>query len=180
MAQDVLAARAVLVALSLAAIPGDLAAQMIVAVDGRDEFQRVEYVGGDASQPKKEYGWLVLTDSTIAIHGCPQVACPHDKKRRYYREEPEYTVHLRHITEVTSSSQVRGPSTGSRLALGFLAGDRTEEFVGLVYETENAVEAPVFKTQRAQSAALEAKIKFRLKRLGVELVPAQGASADQP
>ena len=58
---------------------------------------------------------------------------------------------------------------GSKLALGLLAGDRKEELVGLVYESATSAEAPIFKTQKAQAAALEAKIRFRLKKLGVVL-----------
>jgi hypothetical protein len=159
-------------------LPIKVGAQRILSVDGRDEFQNVEYVGGDATQQKSRSGWLVVTDSTLSIHRCRLSGClPHDKNR-YYEEVPDYQIPLRTITEVTSSSQVRGPSTGSRIALGVFAGDRSEEFVGIIYETESSAEAPVFRTKQAQSAALEAKLRFRLKRLGVELTPTP--ASDEP
>lgn len=54
---------------------------------------------------------------------------------------------------------------------GGCAFDQTEELVGFVYESETTAEAPVFKTERAQAAAIAVKVKFRLKKLGVTLTP---------
>jgi hypothetical protein len=114
-------------------------------------------------------GWLVLTDSTLSLHACGRQFCATHKDLPLYDSIPYFTIPLRSITDVSSSTQVRGPSTGSKIAFGLLAGDRKEEFVGLVYETATSAEAPIFKTQKAQASALEAKIRFRLKKLGIVL-----------
>lgn len=129
--------------------------------------------------PKAKLGWLVITDSTIALHECTRQYCEYDKKGKHYKPEPIYAIRLQGIKSVESLSDVRGASVGSKLAFGFLAGDRKQEFVGVIYETETNAEAPVFKTQKAQSAAVEAKLKFRLKRLGIELRQSAGESSDQ-
>ncbi len=154
-------------------LPTLAVAQTIIAKPDREEFEGVEYVGGDATQPKKLYGWLVLTDSTLSIHDCSgrREYCGAKEKGNYYKPEPLFTIDLRRITSVESSSDVRGANAGSKILVGALAGDRKEEFVGLTYETKSSAEAPIFKTQKAQSAALEAKIRYRMKKLGVALSP---------
>lgn len=144
------------------------AQEMIIAPNGDDLFNAVQYLGGDAAYPKKRWAVLLLTDSTLSLHDCRDSGC--EKREGTIRLKPAWmTIDLRSIKEVASSSQVRGPSTGSRIAFGLLAGDRTEEYVGLVYETASNAEAPVFETAKAHSGALEAKIRFRLKKLGVDL-----------
>ena len=146
---------------------------VIIARDGWEAFPEVEYQGGDATKPKKMYGMIVLTDSTIALHRCRWQYCEDDRKevKTPFLPEPLYLIPLRRIQEISASSQVRGPSVGSRIAFGLLAGDQKQEFVGLVYETESSAEAPVFRTLKTQSGAIEAKVRFRLKKLGVELKP---------
>lgn len=145
----------------------------VIARDGWEAFPVVEYQGGDATQPKKRAGMLVLTDSTLALHECYWTGCYDFKKQEKppFRAEPLYLIPLRAVREVSASSQVRGPSTSSRIAWGMLASDRTEEFVGLVYESASSAEAPVFKTMKSQSGAIEAKVRFRLKKLGVDIAP---------
>lgn len=168
----VLVAQAVSVAAS-ALVTAPITAQPPVAIarDGWEAFPQVEYVGGDASQPKKRAGMLVLTDSSLAMHPCVWDGCyDHIKQQKLpYKPEPYYIIPLKGISEVSSSSQVRGPSVGGRIAWGVLATDRTEELFGLVYETATSAEAPVFKTMKAQAGAIEAKVRFRLKKLGLSV-----------
>lgn len=162
-----------LAAVASMAVTAHAQSPLVVSRDGWEAFPWVEYQGGDATQPTKRRGMLVLTDSTLSLHKCRFEYCDDHRKHTElpFEEKPLYTIQLRSIKEVTSSSQVRGPSAGSRLALGLLAGDRTEEMVGIVYESASSAEAPVFKTQKAQSAAVEAKLRFRLKKIGVTLSP---------
>ena len=149
------------------------AQQPILTGKGWEAFPNVDYQGGDATQPKRLLqGMLVLTDSTIALHACAWVNCtpPRDTTKLPFVEKPYFTIRLADIKEVASSSEVRGPSTASRIMIGgALAGDRKEELFGLVYETAASAEAPVFRTQQHQSGAVEAKIRFRLKKLGIDL-----------
>lgn len=163
----------------LVALVGDahlVAAQSIIARDGWEAFPEVEYQGGDTTQPKKRTGMLVLTDTTLALHKCRKEYCKDTKGKVPFKDPPYFTVLLSTLTAVDSSSQVRGPSTGDRIAWGGLAMDHTDEFVGLVYETPTNVQAPIFRTEKAQSAALAAKIRFRLKKLGIALQ----ANGDNP
>lgn len=145
--------------------------------DGSESFSRIEYIGGDATQPKKLYGWLVLTDSTLEWRDCTHSDCRGHKDGEYFKREARFTIPLRTMTELASSSEVRGASVESKLLIGSLAGDRRFEYVLVVYEHATSAEAPVFKTQKAQSDALEAKIRFRLKRLGITLQPPDTAKA---
>lgn len=162
-----------LVSLLALSMPSHLFAQQaIIARGGWEAFPNVEYQGGDATQPKRLQGMLVLTDSTIALHACAWVSCgpvPNDTSKPPFAAKALFTIALRDIKDVSSVSQVRGPGVGDKIALGMLAGDRTEEAVGIVYETATSAEAPFFKTLKTHANAVEAKIRFRLKKLGIEL-----------
>lgn len=154
------------------AAPKSLHAQRIYVKDGWEAFPNVEYQGGDATQPKRLQGMLVLTDSTIALHPCAWVSCgpvPNDTTKPPFAPKPFFTIRLSELKEVASSSDVRGPSAGAKLMVGALAGDRKDEFVGLVYETSSRAEAPTFRTEKTHANAIEAKIRFRLKKLGIDL-----------
>lgn len=144
-------------------------APAVMVGPGWEAFPNVEYQGGDATQPKKRAGMLVLTDSTLAFYECTWGGCITDKKQSMIRGPAIFMVALKSVTDASSSNQVRGSTMGGKLLLGGLAGDRTEEFFGFVYESKNSAESPVFKTMKSQSGAIEAKIKFRLKKLGVAL-----------
>ncbi len=161
-------------ALAIAAsivFPATSHAQMIVK-NGYEAFPLVEYRGGDATQPKRRTGVLVLTDSTLAFHECTRRRDCLEYKDNPVFAELIFSIPLRQLKEVSSSTEVRGPGVGGRIAFGVLATDRKEEFVGVVYETEQSAEAPVFRTQPAQAAAIEAKVRFRLKKLGIQLTEA--------
>ena len=144
----------------------------IFARDGWEAFPGVEYQGGDATQPKKRWGMLVLTDTTIGLYPCVYESCRDgDKKgvKRPFNDPAFFIIPLSAIKDVTSSARSRSASTSEKFFLGGLAGSQSEDFVGLVYETGASAEAPVFKTGKAQSTAVDAKIRFRLKKLGIEL-----------
>jgi len=152
-------------------VSADAQPAAVVARDGWEAFPQVEYQGGDATQPKKRWGILVLTDSTLAFHECFDGAfCP-ERKGKLFKEPAIFTAKLTLIQEIGSSTQVRGASATGKIAFGILANDRREEFLGFVYESATSAEAPVFKTLKTQAAAIEAKVKFRLKKLGVMLPP---------
>lgn len=169
-------ARVGLLTITCAVLAGtSISAQKIIAKEGREEFEGVEYVGGDATHPKKVSGWLVLKDSTLSIHKCIR-DCQASDTKPYYDSLPDYQFELRSVTSVTSSSDVRGASVGSKMLFGGLAGDRKQEFVLVRYENDRSAEAPYFKTKKSQSASLEAKIRFRLKKLGVVIPDAPRAT----
>lgn len=151
----------------LLAVSTSAAAQAAIVVgDGWEGFPWVEYKGGDARFPKTGWGMLVLTDSTLAFHECFGERCPAMRGNRPgWKPTPVFSIALRSITEVQSSSRVKPADAGSRFMLGALATDKNEGLVGIVYETESSAEAPVFAMREAQSSALDAKIQFRLKRL---------------
>lgn len=142
--------------------------------DGWEAFPGVYYQGGDATHPKKQYGMLVLTDSTIALHQCAVLmTCDEPKKGVPFKSPALYTIQLSSLKQIVSSSRVRSADAMGKLFLGGLASDRPEDFIGLVYETATSVEAPLFKTAKAHSAAIDAKIRFRLKKLGIDLAQSQ-------
>lgn len=141
----------------------------VIAGDGWEAFPEVEYLGGDAGSEKKQLGVLVLTDSALSLYACADSRCLGRKTDSIIKGAPLWTISLRAIKEISSSTSFKGTSTGSKLLLGGLAGDKSDEQVGIVYETARSAEAPVFKTRNAQAAAIEAKVKFRLSKLGVVL-----------
>ncbi len=152
---------------------GKAVGDMVIERDGWEAFPFVQYQGGVGSMSKKVTGVLVLTDSTIALHECAVSSCSDDKKKGVFKETALLVVQLKSIQEVSSSTQVRGPTVGARLAFGLLAGDRTEEYFGVAFETATTAEAPIFKTRKTQAAMIDAKIRFRLKKLGLELKDAK-------
>jgi len=160
------------VALALAGAPQSLQAQAVIARDGWEAFPNVGYKGGDATQPKPRNGVLVLTDSTLGLYKCAWEYCVDRGKHLVQWDQPIFVIPLRQITEVSSSSQVSGSCVAGKLAFGLLANDRAEEYFGFVYESESSAESPVFKVQKTQSGALEAKVKFRQRKLGMTVAPA--------
>lgn len=143
------------------------ASPTIIVGQGWEAFPEVYYRGGDATQAKKRYGMLVLTDSTLALYECTVSYCGSDEKKSMIRGRAFWEIRLTSIKEISASTLFKGTSMGSKFMLGALAGDGSEELVGVVYETDASAEAPVFKTRKAQAAAIEAKLKFRLKKLGI-------------
>jgi hypothetical protein len=155
--------------------PGELAAhnQAMYASDGWEAFPNVSYQGGDATQPKRRFGMLVLTDSTIALHECANISCFDNSKGKLpFKAQPWFSIALSSLTQIAHSSQVRKDGAAT-FFLGALADGDSEGFVGFVYQTARNVEAPLFKMKKEQSGVLDAKVRFRLKRLGIELPAAR-------
>ena len=148
-------------------LPVSLPAQSIIVRDGWEAFPNVEYQAGDATQPKKRYGVLVLTDSSVALFECRLSDCGDSPPRPLWQKAPYFVIPLAKVTGVGSNSLVRGASTGDKLLLGALAGSHSEEFVAVRYETAASAEAPVFRVGKNMAGAIEAKIRFRLKKLGI-------------
>lgn len=156
---------------ALAVAPERAVAQEMLAVDGWEGFPMVEYKGGDAAYRKKGFGMLVLTDSTIAFYECITLSCG-KTKRGYFEDKGLIWSHpIKSVTDVSSSSQNKGASLTGRVMFGVLATDNNEEYFGFTYETDKTAESPVFKVPKTFSGAMEAKLKFRMKKLGVSVPP---------
>lgn len=167
--------RPLLTVVAVCALAPSVRAQDIIVRDVYEAIPKVEYRGGDASHPEKLFGVLKLTDSTLSLHSCKRLRCQPVDGEVEWDYRPLLVVDLRSVREVSTSAQVRAPGVASRIAWGMFAPDRSEEFVGLVYETATSVEAPVFKVPKTTSAAIEAKVRFRLRKLGVVLPASVGA-----
>jgi hypothetical protein len=165
-----LATRVALVAAVCCLASRSEAQREIVARDGWEAFV-VEWMGGDATRAAKRHmAILVLDDTSMTLYACNvSPHCMTNGKGPPHKGPPLYSIQLKSVKDVTSSSQFRGQGTLAKLALGGLAGDANDELVNVDYETASSAESPVFKTERAQSAALESKIRFRLKKLGVTI-----------
>jgi hypothetical protein len=160
-----------LAAIAAVLLPLALGAQApaVIAGDGWEAFPNVEYQGGDARFPKQLFGILVLTDSTLGFYPCrvtTEFSCRDAKGKSIWKDQPYFMIALSAVQHLQSSSRVRGASAGAKLMIGGLAGDRAQNFVSIVHETDSSAEAPLFQTTMAQSGAFEAKLRFRLKKLG--------------
>ncbi len=142
----------------------------IIARDGWEAFPMVAYQGGDSTQAKKLAPMmLVLDDTSLSLHECNYDYCKERKDKAPFRKEAKFSIPLTSITGLNGSSRVRGADTAGKVFLGGLASDRAEDFISIVYETASSAEAPVFKTEKAIAGAIDAKLRYRLKRIGVEL-----------
>lgn len=158
-------------ALIASSVPRDSRAQDIIVRDGWEAFPNSEYRGGDASQTRKRLGVLVLTDTSLAFYDCMWNYCADRKQQLFEEKGLIWRLPLTQIKSVSSSTQNRGPSVTGRVLFGVLATDKNAEYFAFTYETERSAEAPVFQMIRTTAGALEAKLRFRLKKLGVELPP---------
>lgn len=101
---------------------------------------------------------------------CLYHQCQDDRKGKLpFREPPYFTILLNAVKQITNSSRVRDADLAGKMMIGGLAPARAEDFVAIVYESSSSVEAPLFKTAKTQVAALDAKLRFRLKKRGIEL-----------
>ncbi len=157
---------ALLLALSASA---PLGAQDVIVGEGYEGFPMVDYKGGDSRFKKKGYGILVLTDSTLAFYNCAWTSCMKKNDLYFKPEGIIWSVPLTRIRSLSSNSQNRGASVGNRVLFGALASDTNEELFAFTHDTDTSAEAPVFKTPRHMSLAMEAKVRFRLRKLGIEL-----------
>lgn len=55
------------------------------------------------------------------------------------------------------------------LLVGTFTGSRRDELVAVAFDRDATAEAPVFRTKPYESSALLAKMRYRLKRLGIRI-----------
>ncbi|HWA16612.1 MAG TPA: hypothetical protein VG817_09270 [Gemmatimonadales bacterium] len=128
----------------------------------QDRIPKVRYKGGHEGWGEEEIrGVLLIGDSTITFRD-------EDKKRTL-------VIPILKITDIGNQTQRKEASVGSKLLFGSLARSRQEEFLAIAYELPDNAEAVVFRFEPNTSAAVLAKIKFRMKKLG--MTPPAGADA---
>lgn len=152
--------RAVL-ALALLSLATVVHAQTKIVVPvGSDVFPDLQYQGGDATQAKRLVGILLLSDSTVAFFACSW-DCDGDARKLGFWDKPTFRIPLTAIRDVSHSTLTRTPPT--------IFSDDTMDFFTIVYEHDGTVDAPLFKMKRATSGAIEAKLKYRMKKIGLTL-----------
>ena len=113
------------------------------------EYWLIGYRGGDSHLKNAAgAGSLMLTDSTVRLYF---------KSTKY--EAPDYEIPIRAITELSGRSNRVGASL-TNWASG-------EESITIVYDGDHDAEAPVFKTDGGESAQILARIRSRMRKLGV-------------
>jgi hypothetical protein len=121
---------------------------------GQDVIPKVRYKGGHEGWGDDEIrGSLLIGDTTLVFQD-------EDKKRTL-------EIPLRKITDIGTQTQRKEASVGSKLLFGGLAKSRQEEFIAVSYDLPDNAEAIVFRFEPHTSAAALAKIKFRMRKLGV-------------
>jgi hypothetical protein len=124
----------------------------------QDRIPKVRYKGGHEGWGEEEIrGILLIGDSTITFRD--------DDKRR------SLEIPILKITDIGNQTQRKEASVGSKLLFGSLARSRQEEFLAISYELPDNAEAVVFRFEPNTSAAVLAKIKFRMKKLGMAPPP---------
>lgn len=134
-----------------------------------DHFEDVHYLGGLTGYKTGHYGWLVLGDSALEFHECILAGCV-KKDGEIIQPTAQVTMPYRKMTDVAGATERHGPSVGSKMLIGAFASERRDELVTVAFDSENSAEAPVFTTKEHESAQLLAKIRFKLRKMG--LVPA--------
>ncbi len=135
---------------------------------GVDRYPVTRYRGGHSAQPNAiSYGVLILRNSGITYHKCG-FDCKPTTRSIGYDSVPVLTIKYSELRQVASA--IRSPTAVDRFALGSLAAEA--ETVVLVYETALRSEAPVFTAPKNMSAAIDAQIRFRAKKVGVTIPPA--------
>lgn len=129
--------------------PSALRAQrhMMYGRDGWEVIQIAEYRSGVSGMTRRVRGIFVLTDSTIGLFKCQNPVCPEEKKKDPWKGDPIWFVRLASIKAIEYKS----------------------DWIRLSYETESSVESPLFALASNYGPAVDAKIRFRLKKLGVTI-----------
>ncbi len=128
-------------------VPSVLMAQKIDKKSGRP-YWNVFPRGGDSQLPSDIPMTLMMTDSTLEL------------RWKSSRDEPaDYVIPIRMIVETSGRSNRVGGSL-TNWASG-------EESITIVYEHEKDAEAPLFKTDVGDSAQIAARIRFRMRKLGI-------------
>lgn len=132
-----------------------------------EHFEDVRYIGGHAAYKPPHTGWLVLADSALEYHECFVIGCSKNRDGRAIQDAAQMVIPYRKMTDVSGATERHGASVGSRFLLGSLASERRDESVTIAFDSETSAEAPVFQTKEHESAQLVAKIKFKLRKLGL-------------
>lgn len=132
------------------------------AVRAQDTIPQVQYRGGSSTVKKRvsAFGVIVLTDSAL------QFIAYRDPNSTRLELKPMIVIPLDSLTDFSTAAGHRAAGADST------ATDEGVDLVTLVYDTETSAEAPVFKLTDNMGGALLAKIKVRLRKLG--LLPAAG------
>ncbi len=158
-------------ALAITAATNTLAAQENKAT-APDHYAVTGYLGGMSALPKAQlYGMLILSDSGVSFHICKNYCTLDKNKQVVYDSIPAIFIPYAQMKEVAVSTQIKPSSGAARVAFGIMANDKREDMIGISYETPRRAESPVFSTPKAQSAAIEAQIRFLAKKAGSPIPP---------
>lgn len=145
----------------------------IAAGPGWEAFPGLLYLGGHSAMPKEMGGLiLVLTDSTLSVYKCRLGGCAVRPDMDPWLGAPLFETRLDRIVTSTAETRVREAGLGSRILVGVLAGDRKEETYTVTFDTETTAETPSFRTAITGAAAIDAKVRFRRRKMGKPLAPA--------
>lgn len=117
----------------------------------------VDYRGGDSDLKPVKYGRLVLTDTTIVFL----------EQHNDGKKPPLFVIPIKGITSVGSAMDHRVAGTGQKLLIGSLASGTNDETVTIAFDGATDAQAPLFNIDAGRSAEFVAKVKFRMKKLGV-------------
>ncbi|MEI2721907.1 MAG: hypothetical protein V9E87_17620 [Gemmatimonadales bacterium] len=114
------------------------------------EYWNITYRGGDSRIGGSDLvGKLFLTDSTVRLYF---------NSDKY--DAPDFEIPIRSITNFTGTNNRVGASLTN-----WASGDET---ISLAYDHDKDAEAPVFKTPGSESAQILARIRYRMRKLGVQ------------
>lgn len=113
---------------------------------GKGVFWDVEYRGGDSHIKSSEVGSIMLTDSTVEFY-------------KANGRVPMLVIPIVKISAISGRSNRIGASLTN-----WASGD---ESLTITYDGSNDAEAPVFKTGGSETAQIEARIRYRMRKLGV-------------
>ena len=139
-------------------LPGRLVSQTADTVANTVRFE-VQYRGGHSGVKGSHDGVLILTDSAALFI-----------LRTNLGGDPALVIPYRKITDIGGIGDRKGASVGAKLLFGGFAQSSKDELVTVAYDDVTDAEAPVFKTKSNESAQLIAKIRFRMRKLGMSPV----------
>lgn len=129
-------------------VPTGLSAQKKDKADR--EYWNITYRGGDSRIGGSDLiGKLFLTDSTVRLYFASD---------KY--DLPDFEIPIRSITNFTGTNNRVGASLTN-----WASGDET---ISLVYDHEKDAEAPAFKTPGSESGQILARIRYRMRKLGMQ------------
>jgi hypothetical protein len=112
------------------------------------QYWEVFYRGGDSHLSVGGLITMMLDDSTVLFYW---------KSSRY--EAPDFTIRIRAIRELSGRSNRVGASLTN-----WASGD---EAITITYDGDKDAEAPVFKTDGGDSGQILARIRARMRKLGM-------------